>query len=112
MTMMGMRRAARARMQRVIKRAEARQVIPAPAPAPARPPAQARVDRWVQAQVVNYPFDRCLGCKRPFAFGAVARARQRRRSRSFSRRLLAGVAMRERNARASRFGICPKETTP
>ena len=31
---------------------------------------KARIARWVTAQIVNYPPDRCLGCRRPIVFGA------------------------------------------
>ena len=29
-----------------------------------------RIARWVAAQIVNYPLDRCLYCGRPIVFGA------------------------------------------
>ena len=31
---------------------------------------KARIARWVMAQVVGYPPDRCLGCRRPIVYGA------------------------------------------
>jgi hypothetical protein len=31
---------------------------------------QARINKWVAAQIVSYPPDRCLRCRRPVAFGA------------------------------------------
>jgi hypothetical protein len=31
---------------------------------------QVRVNKWVAAQIVNYPPDRCFGCRRPIIFGA------------------------------------------
>jgi hypothetical protein len=65
MTMMGMRRAARARMQRVIKRAEARQVIAAPAPSQLD---QARIDKWIRDRLVATLPGSCWCCRRPFTF--------------------------------------------
>jgi hypothetical protein len=48
---------------------------PAPAPFPHVDGAQARMDKaritkWVAAQIVSYPPDRCLRCRRPIVFGA------------------------------------------
>jgi hypothetical protein len=47
---------------------------PAPiveAPVTAEAPAQRTlIARWVAAQIVSYPPDRCLRCRRPIAFGA------------------------------------------
>jgi hypothetical protein len=31
---------------------------------------RARVARWVAAQIVNYPPDRCFCCRRPIVYGA------------------------------------------
>jgi hypothetical protein len=50
-------------------------VAPAPAPFPHVDEARARMDRariarWVAAQIVNYPPDRCLCCRRPIVYGA------------------------------------------
>ena len=47
----------------------------APAPVPLINEAQAkaeraRIARWVTAQIVNYPPDRCLCCRRPIVYGA------------------------------------------
>jgi hypothetical protein len=71
-TMTGMRRAAQARMQRVIERAKVKHAVTAPSPAPARvqPLDRGRIARWVAAQIIAYPPDRCLGCRRPIVFGA------------------------------------------
>jgi hypothetical protein len=49
--------------------------VPAPAPFPHVDGARARMDkahiaRWVAAQIVSYPPDRCLGCRRPIVYGA------------------------------------------
>jgi hypothetical protein len=49
-------------------------LMPPPPSAPA-PPALTAVDRtriarWVAAQIVSYPTDRCLRCRRPIVFGA------------------------------------------
>ena len=50
-------------------------VAPRPALAPLINEAQAkaeraRIARWAAAQIVNYPPDRCLGCRRPITYGA------------------------------------------
>jgi hypothetical protein len=31
---------------------------------------QARINKWVAAQIVSYPPDRCLRCRRPIVYGA------------------------------------------
>jgi|SRR5580704_6960768 hypothetical protein len=42
-----------------------------------------RIARWVAAQIITWPSDRCLGCKRPIIYGAkwteVARDNDRAR---------------------------------
>ena len=50
-------------------------IAPSPAPAPLINESQAkaeraRIARWVAAQIVNYPPDRCLRCRRPIVYGA------------------------------------------
>jgi hypothetical protein len=50
-------------------------VAPLPALAPLINDAQAkteraRIARWVAAQIVNYPPDRCFCCRRPIVYGA------------------------------------------
>ena len=50
-------------------------IAPSPAPAPLITEAQAKVERariarWVAAQIVNYPPDRCLRCRRPIVYRA------------------------------------------
>jgi hypothetical protein len=50
-------------------------IAPSPAPAPLINEAQAkaeraRIARWAAAQIVNYPPDRCFGCRRPITYGA------------------------------------------
>jgi hypothetical protein len=48
------------------------------APLPLQPPAaplltaidRARIAKWMAAQIVNYPPDRCLCCRRPIVYGA------------------------------------------
>jgi hypothetical protein len=67
-TMTGMRRAAQARMQRVIERAKVKRAVTAPALVQLLD--RGRIARWVKAQIVNYPPGRCLGCRRPIVFGA------------------------------------------
>ena len=54
-----------------------RRAMIAPAPAPTHiveealtPTERARVARWVSAQIVSYPSDRCLCCRRPIVYGA------------------------------------------
>jgi hypothetical protein len=46
----------------------------APAPVATRtaltPVERILVDRWVAARIVNYPPDRCFGCRRPIISGA------------------------------------------
>jgi hypothetical protein len=34
------------------------------------PAERTRIVRWVTAQIVNYPPDRCLCCRRPIVYGA------------------------------------------
>ena len=69
MTMMGMRRAAQARMQRVIERAKVRQVAPVPAPAPVSSHDRARIAKWIRDRVVADWRGGCWHCRKPFAFG-------------------------------------------
>jgi hypothetical protein len=50
-------------------------IAPSPVPASLINEAQAnaeraRIARWVAAQIINYPPDRCLCCRRPIIFGA------------------------------------------
>jgi len=33
------------------------------------PAQRTRIDRWVAAQIVNYPHDRCLCCRKPIVVG-------------------------------------------
>jgi hypothetical protein len=42
----------------------------APAPLALTAVDRTRIARWVAAQIVSYPPDRCLRCRRPIAFGA------------------------------------------
>ena len=79
--MMGKRRAALARMERVIKRAEAKQAVsPTPTasqtvgvrrspPFQLSPYDQARVDKWVRDHLTaDWPYG-CWFCRRPFIAG-------------------------------------------
>jgi hypothetical protein len=46
-------------------------IAEAPVTAEVLTPAQRTlIARWVAAQIVSYPPDRCLRCRRPIAFGA------------------------------------------
>jgi hypothetical protein len=49
-------------------------LMPSPPPMPAVEPLtamdRARIARWVAAQIVTWPTDRCLGCRRPIVYGA------------------------------------------
>jgi hypothetical protein len=84
--MMGKRRAALARMQRVIKRAEVRQALieqaisPTPfaseaAVAASSPPLQlspydqARVAKWIADRLIDWPSTSCLHCRKPIIAG-------------------------------------------
>jgi hypothetical protein len=67
--------------ERVIGRLWKRRGAPKPeAPAPIvealvtaevlTPAHRARIARWVAAQIVSYPPDRCFGCRLPIVYGA------------------------------------------
>jgi hypothetical protein len=75
--MKGKRKAALARLKRVVARAQARQAIEAAAPSPtpvveaAPTPIERRmIDRWVASRIVNWPSINCFGCKLPIVVGA------------------------------------------
>jgi hypothetical protein len=69
--MMGMRRAAQARMQRVIERAKVKHAIsaPAPAPAPLSLYDRARISKWIRDRLAVDWRGSCWQCRKPFAFG-------------------------------------------
>jgi hypothetical protein len=106
--MLGMRRAAQARRQRVIERAKVKHVVAAPAPLD-----QGRVAKWVKAQIVNYPPDRCLGCRRPIVYGArwTEVVNDNARARFHADCLPVWRAQQEAAARKA-MGLAPKEITP
>ena len=66
--MMGKRRAALARMQRVIKRAEVRQIITDMSRLQKRLD-QARIDKWIRDRLVAEVPGLCWRCRRPFIVG-------------------------------------------
>jgi hypothetical protein len=67
--MTGERLAARARMQRVIKRAEARRVVTAPAPVQISKLNQARISKWIRNRLAAALPGLCWHCRRPFTAG-------------------------------------------
>jgi len=66
--MMGKRRAALARMKRVIARTKAKQVITAPAPVQLSRLDQARIDKWIRDRLVDWR-DSCWGCRKQIVVG-------------------------------------------
>jgi hypothetical protein len=90
---------------------------PAPAPFPHVDGAQARMDmaritKWVAAQIVSYPPDRCLRCRRPIAFGArwLELVNDNARARFHSDCIPVWRAQQEALARRA-LGISTKENT-
>jgi hypothetical protein len=81
--MMGMRRTAQVRMERVIARAKARQArveqamlpsleaveIAVVAPVPLSPYDVARISKWVRDRIVAWPPTNCFHCKLPIVVG-------------------------------------------
>jgi hypothetical protein len=91
---------------------------PAPAPFPHVDGAQARMDKarvakWVAAQIVNYPLDRCLCCRRPIVFGAkwVELVDDNARARFHSDCAPLWRTQQERLARKA-MGLSQRETAP
>lgn len=68
--MMGKRRAALARMKRVIERTKAKQVIIAKAPIQHESVQldQARIDKWIRDRLIDWR-DSCWGCRKPIVVG-------------------------------------------
>jgi hypothetical protein len=66
--MMGKRRAALARMERVIKRAEVTQGI---TPVHLSPYGQARVAKWIRDRLIDWPSTSCLYCRKPIIVGQL-----------------------------------------
>ena len=68
--MMGKRRAALARMQRVIERTKAKQVITAKAPVQHESVQldQARIDKWIRDRLIDWR-DSCWWCRKPIIVG-------------------------------------------
>jgi hypothetical protein len=86
-------------------------------PAPIVNEAQAlaertRIARWVAAQIVNYPPDRCLCCRRPIVYGAkwTELVRDGDRARFHSDCMPAWRAGQEALAKRA-LGFTPKEIT-
>ena len=57
-------------MQRVIKRAEAKQVVTAKAPVQLSLLDQARIDKWIRDRLVDWR-DNCRHCRKPIVVGQL-----------------------------------------
>ena len=85
-----------------------------PAPAPLINEAQARaIARWVAAQIVSYPPDRCFHCRRPITYGAkwVELVNDNARSRFHTECAPVWRAQQEIAARKA-MGLNQRETSP
>jgi hypothetical protein len=87
-------------------------------PAPVVDEARARMEktriaRWVAAQIVNYPPDRCLCCRRPIVYGAkwIELVNDNNRARFHVDCAPAWRAQQEMLARRA-LGFDRKETAP